>query len=135
VAALNFRNSQMAAPATNKTHSGYSRPANLRPGWLARVYPTPRGEIQDLAGPDLGTFILDETRFHLQIHDGHAIAQPNAAAYRLSAFYVAEKSGRHEFSFDLKYLCAGAMKTGAPANCKVRLYIDNRCLRTIVKFS
>jgi hypothetical protein len=122
----NFQNIRAPTGTANYTQSVNSRPANLRPGWLAQVYPTPRGEIQDLTGPDLGTFILDETKFHLQIHDGHAIAQPNAAAYRLKAFYVAEKGGRHEFSFDLKYLCAGAMKSGSPANCKIRLYIDNR---------
>ena len=108
--------------------SGIGKQNQLQPGWLAQVFPPPRGGAQLPTGPDLGTFILDETKFHLQIHDGHAIAQPNAAAYRLKAFYVAEKSGRREFSFDLKYLCAGAMKTGAPANCTVRLKIDNRTL-------
>lgn len=105
----------------------HARPP-IRQGWIAKVFAPFSADQSAPSGPDLGTFVLDETQFHLQMHEGHAIVQPRVAAYQLLGLYAAKESGRHEISFDLKYAGAMAAKTKTPAHCRVKLKIDGKIL-------
>lgn len=67
---------------------------DLLPGWVTRVYPVPKHNKALASGSDLGSFILNETRFSLSSHKSYGIPQPSKSMYRLNGIFPSHKSGR-----------------------------------------
>jgi hypothetical protein len=75
----------------------------LRPGWVVRVYPPPKGD--DLQTPirDVGTFVMNESRFTLLQHENHEINQPSLAAYVMNALLAADFDGVYQVGIKAEY--------------------------------
>lgn len=77
---------EVLAQAVNK--------ADLFPGWITRVYPLPKSIDQAAFGNDVGSFVMNETRFSLSSHKSYGIAQPSKSMYRLNGLFPNRKKGR-----------------------------------------
>ncbi|GAA5218250.1 hypothetical protein ACFSJ3_15345 [Corallincola platygyrae] len=89
----------------------FSNAANnmrLQPGWVVRVHKNPdfRKAVPELKGSDLGSFVMDESRFHLARHRYNQIERPPVGAYQMNGVYASLTKGRHQFvlSFNVNRL-------------------------------
>lgn len=69
---------------------------NLFPGWITRVYPAPDSIDTASTLNDVGTFVLNETRFSLTSHHRYGIAEPRKSMYLLSGLLPNKVKGRHQ---------------------------------------
>ncbi|TAA45874.1 hypothetical protein [Corallincola spongiicola] len=80
----------------------------LQPGWVVRVHKSPdfRKAVPELVGSDLGSFVMDESRFHLARHRYNQIERPPVGAYQMNGVYPSLHKGRHQFvlSFNVNRL-------------------------------
>ena len=67
---------------------------DLFPGWVARVYPVPPKAAKANLMNDVGSFVMNETRFSLSSHKRYGIPQPNKSMYRLNGLFPSYKKGR-----------------------------------------
>ena len=68
--------------------------ADLFPGWITRVYPLPTSVEQAAFSNDVGSFVMNETRFSLSSHKSYGIAQPSKSMYRLNGLFPNRTKGR-----------------------------------------
>lgn len=74
---------------------------DLYPGWIARVYPIPKKASDASLLKDLGSFVLNETRFSLSSHKRYGIPQLNKSMYRLNGLYPNHSDGRLQVAIEL----------------------------------
>ena len=68
--------------------------ADLYPGWVARVYPVPEKAGSVTASNDIGSFVMNETRFSLSSHKRYGITHADKSMYRLNGLFPSHKPGR-----------------------------------------
>lgn len=68
----------------------------LVPGWVTRIYSASTGADDSSESMDLGSFIMNETRFTLANHKSHGIETPSRALYRMNGLYVSNAAGKHQ---------------------------------------
>lgn len=68
--------------------------ADLYPGWITRVYPVPDRKEQIFHANDIGSFVMNETRFTLSSHKRYGIADSDSSMYRLNGLFPSHKPGR-----------------------------------------
>jgi len=103
---------------------------DLFPGWVTRVYPVPKHNKVPASGSDLGSFILNETRFSLSSHKSYGIPQPNLSMYRLNGIYPSHTNGRLQVGVEF-YLTADKLKrkddaASQIASCYARVDINQK---------
>ncbi|QOL25429.1 hypothetical protein LP316_14190 [Thalassotalea sp. LPB0316] len=86
--------------------------ADLYPGWITRVYPLPDKKEQIFYATDIGSFVMNETRFSLSSHERYGITEADSSMYRLNGLFPSHQPGR------LQVAVAFYLK-GAPENTKV----------------
>lgn len=91
--------------AINPYHGDYQeieelavRNNNLFPGWVTRVYPVPDSPNQVMLNHDVGTFVLNETKFSLASHKRYGITEQNKSMYLLNGLLPSMKKGRHQIA-------------------------------------
>lgn len=103
---------------------------DIFPGWVARVYPIPKNSQNVLSMNDLGSFVMNETRFSLASHKRYGMPQPSQGMYRLNGLFPSHKKGRLQVGVEL-YL---ASQKGTEQNesssqicsCYVRIDINKK---------
>lgn len=103
---------------------------DLFPGWIARVYPLPNKRENIALMSDLGSFVLNESKFSLSSHNYYGIPQLNKGMYRLNGLYPNKKSGRLQVAVEL-YLSSnkGESKYDSASqicSCYVRIDINEK---------
>ncbi|GLX81339.1 hypothetical protein [Thalassotalea eurytherma] len=68
--------------------------ADLYPGWITRVYPVPDKKEQIFHATDIGSFVMNETKFSLASHKRYGITQSDKSMYRLNGLYPSHSAGR-----------------------------------------
>lgn len=76
--------------------------ANLYPGWITRVYPIPESIDKAIYLNDVGTFILNESKFSMASHQQHGITQQQKSMYILNALLPSKIEGRHQIGIKLE---------------------------------
>ena len=76
--------------------------SSLYPGWVTRVYPIPESVDSLLYSNDVGTFILNESKFSMASHQHHGITQQNKSMYILNALLPSRVDGRHQVGIKLE---------------------------------
>ncbi|GHG03401.1 hypothetical protein [Thalassotalea marina] len=71
---------------------------NLFPGWVTRVYPVPEHPNLMQLEQDVGTFVLNETKFSLASHKRYGITEQNKSMYLLNGLLPSMKKGRHQIA-------------------------------------
>ncbi len=74
---------------------------DIFPGWVARVYPIPKNSQSALSMNDLGSFVMNETRFSLASHKRYGMPQPSQGMYRLNGLFPSHKQGRLQVGVEL----------------------------------
>ncbi|WP_286263028.1 hypothetical protein [Thalassotalea atypica] len=103
---------------------------DLFPGWITRVYPVPDGNKIDLSASDLGSFVLNETRFSLLSHRRYGIAQPSVSMYRLNGLFPSRTNGRLQVGVEF-FLTSNSEalmeeKMSQIASCYARIDINQK---------
>ncbi len=103
---------------------------DLYPGWIARVYPIPEQPNSVDLMKDLGSFVMNETRFSMSSHKRYGIPQLNKSMYRLNGLYPNHKSGRLQVAVELYLAGLGKKDTGNSiskiCSCYVRIDINEK---------
>jgi len=116
---------------------------DLFPGWVARVYPVPSHNTDIGRANDLGSFIMNETRFSLSSHKRYGIVQPNRGMYRLNGLFPSYTKGRLQVGVEF-YLADQNMvindDTSQVGSCYARIDINqkrviDKKLHVITRFS
>lgn len=103
---------------------------DLFPGWVARVYPIPEGSNNIRLMNDLGSFVMNETRFSLSSHKSYGIPQPSKSMYRLNGLFPSYKKGRLQVGVEF-YVADkdnenSANDTNKVCSCYARIEINNK---------
>lgn len=103
---------------------------DIYPGWVARVYPIPKNSEKALLMNDLGSFVMNETRFSLASHKRYGMPQPSQGMYRLNGLFPSHKQGRLQVGVEL-YLSnqKGVEQTESSSqicSCYVRIDINKK---------
>lgn len=108
---------------------------DLFPGWIARVYPLPKQRENIALMNDLGSFVLNETKFSLSSHNHYGIPQLNKGMYRLNGLYPNKVTGRLQVAIEL-YLASDKSEgnyENASKICSCYVRIDMNGKRVIDK--
>lgn len=104
--------------------------SNLYPGWVTRVYPVPDSMDESIYLNDVGTFILNESKFSLASHRHHGITQQNKSMYVLNALLPSRVEGRHQIGIKLALNknTSDRNETGLTkrASCYSQLFINHK---------
>jgi hypothetical protein len=103
---------------------------DLFPGWIARVYPVPQDHKKANFMNDLGSFVMNETRFSLSSHKRYGIPQPSKSMYRLNGLFPSYKSGRLQVGVEF-YLTNNSKSQSKDSvskicSCYARIDINNK---------
>jgi len=103
---------------------------DLFPGWVARVYPIPPKANKANLMNDLGSFVMNETRFTLSSHKRYGIPQLKNGMYRLNGLFPSYKKGRLqvgvEFYLDRKKQANSKERMSQICSCYARIDINNK---------
>lgn len=104
--------------------------ADLFPGWITRVYPLPANEEQAAFSNDVGSFVMNETRFSLASHKSYGISQPSKSMYRLNGLFPNRKKGRLQVGVQF-YIKNQTMNKSSESiakisSCYARIDMNNR---------
>lgn len=113
---------EVLAQAVNK--------ADLFPGWITRVYPLPSSVEQAAFSNDVGSFVMNETRFSLSSHKSYGITQPSKSMYRLNGLFPSRKKGRLQVGVEF-YVKNQAINKNADvmskiSSCYARIDMNNK---------
>lgn len=113
---------EVLAQAVNK--------ADLFPGWITRVYPLPSNAKQAALSDDVGSFVMNETRFSLSSHKSYGISQPSKSMYRLNGLFPSRKKGRLqvgvEFYVKNQSINLGSDTMSKISSCYARIDMNNK---------
>ncbi|WP_085298272.1 hypothetical protein [Cognaticolwellia mytili] len=113
---------EVLAQAVNK--------ADLFPGWITRVYPLPSSVEQAAFSNDVGSFVMNETRFSLSSHKSYGIAQPSKSMYRLNGLFPNRIKGRLqvgvEFYIKNQQTSAKSDAMSKISSCYARIDMNNK---------
>ncbi len=113
---------EVLAQAVNK--------ADLFPGWITRVYPLPSSVEQAAYSNDVGSFVMNETRFSLASHKSYGIAQPSKSMYRLNGLFPNRTKGRLqvgvEFYVKNQAITAKSDTMSKISSCYARIDMNNK---------
>ena len=103
---------------------------DLFPGWVARVYPVPDSRRKAKTVNDLGSFIMNETRFSLSSHTRYGITQPAKSMYKLNGLFPSYVEGRLQVGVEF-YLTGNNRVEGKDAvsklcSCYARIDINQK---------
>ena len=102
---------------------------DLFPGWITRVYPLPDSHEKAMYMMDLGSFVMNETRFSLSSHQRYGIPKPNKSMYRMNGLMPSQRKGRHqigvEFYINDRKLVVAKDKAGI-GSCYARVDINQK---------
>lgn len=112
---------------------------SLFPGWITRVYPAPDSIDGAVTLNDVGTFVLNETRFSLTSHHRYGINEPKKSMYLLSGLLPNKVKGRHQvgIKIDLAQSSSGRTEKGVSriGSCYSRFFINKkRVIDTRINF-
>lgn len=104
--------------------------ADLFPGWVTRVYPLPSSIEQAAFSNDVGSFVMNETRFSLSSHKSYGIAQPSKSMYRLNGLFPNRVKGRLQVGVEF-YVKDHAIKATSESmakisSCYARIDMNNK---------
>ena len=104
--------------------------ADLFPGWITRVYPLPSSVEQAAFSNDVGSFVMNETRFSLSSHKSYGIAQPSKSMYRLNGLFPNRVKGRLQVGVEF-YVKDHAKNAGSESmakisSCYARIDMNNK---------
>ena len=130
--------------APSEIISEASTNVDLFPGWVTRVYPVPKSTKAASTMSDLGSFIMNETRFSLSSHKRYGIEQPTVSMYRLNGLYPHHQKGRLQVGVEF-YLSTSSLDSNEEAktqiaSCYARIDINqkrviDKKLNMVTKFS
>ena len=92
--------------------------ADLFPGWITRVYPLPENKNKASSMTDLGSFVLNETRFSMSSHKRYGISRPAKSMYRLNGLYPSRSKGRLQVGIEF-YLTKDKSSDSKPSMSKI----------------
>lgn len=102
---------------------------DLFPGWITRVYPLPENHEKAMYMMDLGSFVMNETRFSLSSHQRYGIPKPNKSMYRMNGLMPSHVKGRHqigiEFYINDRKLVVAKDKSGI-GSCYARVDVNQK---------
>lgn len=101
---------------------------DLFPGWITRVYPLPENKEKAAYMSDVGSFVLNETRFSMSSHKSYGISRPAKSMYRLSGLFPSRKKGRLQvgIEFYLKNTQNDNNSMSKICSCYARLEMNNK---------
>ncbi len=76
---------------------------DMMPGWVARIYQTP-ARIEDIDYiMDIGSFLIDESKFTLSAHENYGIDSLPNALYRLNGLLPTTMPGRYQIGVEFDF--------------------------------